>query len=57
MGQAKLTEALIEQKEEADGWEKEERDLEGDNLVSKENLGHCSKELNVEVVVRGGVEK
>ena len=56
MGQAKLIEGLIEQ-EEADDWEKEERKVEGDNLVSKEMLGHWSKELNVEEVVGGGVEK
>ena len=40
MGQTKLTEGLIEQEEEADDWEKEEREVESDNLVSKEKLGH-----------------
>ena len=39
MGQAKLIEGLIEQEEEADDWEKEEREVKGDNLVSKETLG------------------
>ena len=56
MGQAKLIEGLIEQ-EEADDREKEEREMEGDNLVSREMLGHWDKELNVEEVVGGGVEK
>ena len=55
VGQAKLTEGLIEQEDEADDWEKEEREVEGDNLVSKEKLGHWSKELNVEEVVGGEV--
>ena len=40
MGQAKLIEGLIEQEEEADDWEKEEREVEGDDLVGKEMLGH-----------------
>ena len=39
VGQAKLIEGLIEQ-EEADDWEKEEREVEGDDLVGKEMLGH-----------------
>ena len=49
VGQAKLTEGLMEQKEEDDEWEKEEWEVEGDNLTSKE--------LNVEEVVGGRVEK
>ena len=56
MGQAKLIEGLIEQ-EEADDREKEEKEMEGDKLVSREMLGHWDKELNVEEVVVGGVEK
>ena len=48
---------MIEQKEEANDWEKEEREMEGDNLVGKEKLEHWSKELNVEEVDGGGVEK
>ena len=31
--------------------------MEGDNLVGKEMLGHWSKELGVEEVVGGGVDK
>ena len=31
--------------------------MEGDNLVSKEKLGHWSKELNVEELVGDKVEK
>ena len=53
--QAKLTEALIEQ--EDDDWEKQEREVEGNNLVGKEMLGHWSQELSVEEVVGGGVDK
>ena len=56
MGQGKLIEGLIEQ-EEADDREKKEREMEGDNLGSREMLGHWDKELNVEEVVGGGVEK
>ena len=60
MGQAKLIEELIEgliEQEELDDWEKEEREVEDDNLVGKEKLGHWSKELNVKEVVGGGVAK
>ena len=48
---------MIEQEEEADDLEKEEREVEGDNLVNKEKLGHWSKELNIKEVVGCGVEK
>ena len=47
---------MIEQ-EEADDWEKEVWEVEGDNLVSKEKLRHWSKDLKVEEVVEGKVEK
>ena len=52
-----MTKGSIEQEEEADDWEKEEWELVGDNLVSKEKLGHWSKELNVEELVGDRVEK
>ena len=42
VGQTKLTEGLIKQ-EEVDGWEREEKEVEGDNLVGKEKLGHWSR--------------
>ena len=48
-----MIEGLTEQKDVDDG-EKEEREVEGDNLVSKEMLGHWSKELNVKEVVGEG---